>query len=34
MCGPGERISEEEVEAAIGKMKLGIGINWSLRCGG
>ena len=23
MCGPGERISEEEVEAAIGKMKLG-----------
>ena len=22
MCGPGERISEEEVEAAIGKMKL------------
>ena len=23
VCGPGERISEEEVEAAIGKMKLG-----------
>ena len=23
MCGPGEKISEEEVEAAIGKMKLG-----------
>ena len=23
VCGPGERISEEEVEATIGKMKLG-----------
>ena len=23
VCGPGEKISEEEVEAAIGKMKLG-----------
>ena len=23
VCGPGEKISEEEIEAAIGKMKLG-----------
>ena len=23
VCGPGEKISEEEVEAAIGKMNLG-----------
>ena len=36
VCGPGEKISEEEVEAAIGKMKLGkaAGQCWSLRCGG
>ena len=33
VCGPGEKISEEEVEAAIGKMKLGKG-RGPLGCGG
>ena len=33
VCGPGEKISEEEVEAAIGKMKLGKA-GGPLGCGG